>query len=105
MTVSPAPVAPEHRCPPPPCFWHEDTDGSRYLIPGCMTRVNNPDVDACDCPTLNDQLAAVRAELATLKRHYAGLQNWHNAITAAVSAHTDSVQIMKRAADRAGVGR
>lgn len=94
-----------HRCPPQPCFWHEDTDGTRYLIPGCMTRVNNPDVDACDCPTLNEQLDTVRHELATLQRHYAGLQTWHDHIVRAVYDHADGVKIMKAAADRAGVGR
>lgn len=99
------PEAEPHRSPPLPCFWHEDTDGARYLIPGCMTRVNNPDVGACDCPTLNEQLDAVRHELATLQRHYAGLQAWHDHITRAVYDHTDGVKIMKAAADRAGVGR
>jgi hypothetical protein len=95
---------PEHRCPPRPCYWHEEPEGGgRYLIPGCLTRVNNPDVDGCDCPTLNDQLAALREELATLRRHHAGLQNWHDVITAAVHAHPDSVQIMHAASKRAGL--
>lgn len=85
---------------PQPCHWHEDTDGTRYLIPGCMTRINNPDVDGCDCPTLNDQLTAARAELATLRRHHKGLQQWHDDITAAVHAHPDGIQIMRDAASR-----
>jgi hypothetical protein len=99
------PPEPEpHRCPPRPCYWHEEPEGGgRYLIPGCLTRINNPDIDGCDCPTLTDQLAAVREELATLRRHHTGLQRWHDAITAAVHAHPDSVQIMHAASKRAGL--
>lgn len=90
---------------PQPCHWYDDGHGGRYLIPGCMTRANSPDVDDCDCSTLDEQLDAARHELATLQRHYAGLQTWHDHIVRAVYDHADGVKIMKAAADRAGVGR
>jgi hypothetical protein len=90
-----------HRCPPLPCYWHQDADGTRHLIPGCMTRINNPDTDECDCPSTARQLDAARQELATLRRHQAGHQHWHDAIVAAVHAHPDSAQIMHDASKRA----
>ncbi|MFD9834477.1 hypothetical protein [[Kitasatospora] papulosa] len=88
---------------PQPCHWYDDGRGGRFLIPGCMTRVTNPDVDQCSCKTIQEQLAAARAEIASLKKSRKGLQNWHDHIVRAVYDHADGIQIMKRAADRAGV--
>jgi hypothetical protein len=85
------------------CQWHEETDGTRYLIPGCMARINDPDLDECDCPSLERQLAKVLEELAKLRRHKAGLQQWHDAVVRAVYDHRDGIAIMAaaaRAADR-----
>lgn len=76
------------------CQWHEEPDGTRYLIPGCMTRVNDPDADPCDCLMLEDELAKVRAELAKEKRHHEGLRHWHDQIVKAVYAHPDGIKIM-----------
>ncbi|MFB7461245.1 hypothetical protein [Streptomyces sp. NPDC056188] len=90
---------------PRPCQWYDDGRGGRFLIPGCMTRVINPDVDQCSCETIEEQLEAARAEIASLKRARDGLQAWHDQVTRAVYDHPDGIQIMKRAADRAGVGR
>lgn len=87
-----------HPSSPRSCYWHEDTDGTRYLIPGCIARVMNPDLDECTCPSLDRQLADVREELETLRRHHAGLQQWHDAIVRAVHDHRDGVQIMSGAA-------
>ncbi|MFD3741612.1 hypothetical protein [Streptomyces sp. NPDC058629] len=87
---------------PQPCHWYDDGRGGRFLIPGCMTRVTNPDVDQCSCKSIEEQLAAARKEIADLKRSRAGLQSWHDHITRAVYDHADGIQIMKRAADRAG---
>lgn len=86
-----------HKCPPRPCYWHEDADGSRYLIPGCLARINNPDLDECTCPSLDRQLAKAREELATLRRHQDGHQKWHDAIVRAVYDHPDGKQIMHAA--------
>lgn len=94
----------EHRGPQP-CHWYDDGHDGRFLIPGCMTRVINPDVEQCSCKTIEEQLADARAEIASLKQSRAGLQSWHDHITRAVYDHPDGVKIMKRAADRAGIGR
>ncbi|QQZ56879.1 hypothetical protein IFE09_27150 [Streptomyces microflavus] len=95
-------LPPEANEGPQPCHWYDDGHGGRFLIPGCMTRVINPDVDQCSCKTIEEQLAAAREEIANLKRSRASLQGWHDHITRAVYDHTDGIQIMKRAADRAG---
>jgi hypothetical protein len=86
---------------PQPCHWYDDGHGGRFLIPGCMTRVTNPDVDRCSCKTVEEQLEAARQEIAELKKSRSGLQNWHDAIVRAVYDHADGIQIMKAAADRA----
>lgn len=90
---------------PQPCHWYDDGHGGRFLIPGCMTRVINPDVDACSCKTIEEQLADARDEIAKLKHSRDSLQTWHDHITRAVYDHPDGVKIMKKAADRAGIGR
>lgn len=95
---------PESEERPQPCHWYDDGHGGRFLIPGCMTRVNNPDVDGCSCATVEEQLAEARAEIASLKRSRDSLREWHDHVTGAVYSHSEGIQIMKRAADRAGVG-
>lgn len=87
------------------CHWYDDGHGGRFLIPGCMTRVINPDVEQCSCKTVEEQLGSARREIAELKKSRAGLQNWHDAIVRAVYDHADGIQIMKTAADRAESGR
>lgn len=91
-----------HKCPPRPCYWHEDTDGTRYLIPGCLARINNPDLDECTCPSLDRQLTNAREELETLRRHHAGLQQWNDAIIRAVHDHRDGIEIMHTASTAVG---
>ncbi|MFD5031680.1 hypothetical protein ACFWM0_14880 [Streptomyces sp. NPDC058405] len=86
-----------HRCPPRPCYWHEDTDSTRYLIPGCLTRIHNPDIDECDCPTTNRQLEKTRQQLAEAQKALRSLRSWHDQIVNAVHAHHDGVQIMRAA--------
>lgn len=90
---------------PQSCHWYDDGHGGRFLIPGCMTRVINPDVEDCACKTVEEDLAAARKEIADLKRGRDGLQSWHDHITRAVYDHPDGIKIMKAAADRAGDGR
>lgn len=98
-------LPPEAEEGPQPCHWYDDGRGGRFLIPGCMTRVISPDVDQCSCKSIEEQLADARTEIANLKQSRAGLQSWHDHITRAVYDHHDGVKIMKRAADRAGIGR
>lgn len=98
-------LPPESEEGPQPCHWYDDGRGGRFLIPGCMTRVTSPDVDQCSCKTIEEQLADARDEIAKLKQGRDGLQKWHDHVTRAVYDHADGVQIMKRAADRAGIGR
>lgn len=90
-----------HPATPRPCYWHEDTDGTRYLIPGCMARVNDPDIDECTCPSLARQLEKARAEIAAMAKEKASLQGWHDAIVRAVYDHPEGVQIMAAAAKNA----
>ncbi|RSN13775.1 hypothetical protein DMH25_08280 [Streptomyces sp. WAC 01325] len=98
-------LPPEAEEGPQPCHWYDDGHGGRFLIPGCMTRVMNPDADECACRSIEEQLAAARREIADLTKQSNGLQTWHDHIVRAVYDHPDGTQIMKRAADRAGVGR
>jgi hypothetical protein len=86
---------------PQTCHWYDDGHGGRFMIPGCMARVVNPDIDICSCLTINEQLAAARREIADLKKSRDGLQQWQDHIVRAVYDHPDGIQIMKTAADRA----
>ncbi|MFB6881234.1 hypothetical protein ACFCY8_10410 [Streptomyces noursei] len=86
----------------PRCYWVHEPDGTRWLVPGCMSRVHDPDTDSCDCPTLAEELAAARCERDAAQRSYQGLREWTDSIIAAVHAHPDGKKIMKTAADRAG---
>jgi len=90
---------------PRPCQWYDDGHGGRFLIPGCMARVIDPDAEPCSCKTIDEQLDDARREIANLKQGRDGLQTWHDHVTRAVYDHPDGVKIMKRAADRAGIGR
>lgn len=87
------------------CHWYDDGHGGRFLIPGCMTRVINPDVEGCSCKTVEEDLAAARREIVSLKKSRDGLQAWHDSIVRAVYDHADGIKIMKHAADLAGGGR
>ncbi|MFF4576890.1 hypothetical protein ACFY15_00535 [Streptomyces sp. NPDC001373] len=86
-----------------PCHWYDDGHGGRYLVPGCATRAHDPDGETCTCPTLADQLAKARSEIAALRKAKKSFDHWHTAILVAVHAHPDGVQIMKSAAAQAGV--
>lgn len=48
--------------PPLACYWVQEPDGTRWLVPGCVARLHNADADACTCPTLARQLAQARRE-------------------------------------------
>ncbi|MEW2434340.1 hypothetical protein AB0952_09165 [Streptomyces caniferus] len=85
----------------PRCYWVHEPDGTRWLVPGCMGRVHDPDIDSCDCPNLAEELAAARSERDAAQRGYRGLRTWTDSIVAAVHAHPDGKKIMKAAADRA----
>ncbi|MFH0246155.1 hypothetical protein ACGRHY_27905 [Streptomyces sp. HK10] len=82
------------------CQWVHEPDGTRWLVPGCMARMHDPDADSCDCPTLADELATARSERDTARRHYQGLREWTDSIITTVHAHPDGRQIMREAAGR-----
>jgi hypothetical protein len=94
-------LPPEAEEGPQPCHWYDDGHGGRFLIPGCMARVVNPDIDVCSCRSLNEELTTARKEIADLTKKRDGLQTWHDHIVRAVYDHPDGVKIMKAAADRA----
>lgn len=91
-------LPPESQQSPQPCHWYDDGHGGRFLIPGCMARVINPDAETCSCKTIDEQLAEARAEIASLKRGREGLQKWHDSVIRAVYDHSDGVKIMRAAA-------
>lgn len=84
-----------------PCYWHDDVDGTRYLIPGCMARVQDPDVGDCTCPTLASQIAGLKQALSDAQFANASLQQWHNQVVRAVHNHPDHIAIMHDAAAQA----
>lgn len=77
-----------------PCYWHDDVDGTRYLIPGCMARVQDPDIGECTCPTLARQIAALKQALSDAQFANTGLQQWHDQVMRAVHDHPDAKAIM-----------
>ncbi|RZU28213.1 hypothetical protein EV284_6379 [Streptomyces sp. BK022] len=83
------------------CHWWEDPSGDRFLVPGCMTRVDNPDIDGCDCPTVEAELKAALEELAALRTKLASAQEWGGYVAQAVHSHRDGTAIMRKAADLA----
>ncbi|MFJ4988723.1 hypothetical protein ACIP9H_33605 [Streptomyces sp. NPDC088732] len=80
------------------CTWWEDEHGGRYLVPGCMARVDNPDIDECSCPSVETQLTKAQGRIAELERELRGLRSWHDCIVRAVHDHSDGKRIMKTAA-------
>lgn len=86
------------------CHWWDDGHGGRYLIPGCHARLENPDLEVCHCPTVEQQLEAARRQIAAAGRSLRGLQAWHDAIVRAVHDHPAGIEIMKAAADLAERG-
>ncbi|MFI8769518.1 hypothetical protein ACIGN6_32065 [Streptomyces sp. NPDC053792] len=85
--------------PPLACYWSEEPDGTRWLVPGCVARLHDVDAEACTCPTLADQLETARRERDEARHAHQSLKAWNDAIVAAVYAHPDGTGIMKNAAD------
>lgn len=77
-----------------PCYWHDDVDGTRYLIPGCMARVQDPDIGECTCPSLAQQIAVLKQALSDAQFANTGLQQWHDQVMRAVHDHPDAKAIM-----------
>lgn len=53
-----------HRDPEHRCHWHRDADGNTTLIPGCWSRVHDPDAE-CLCGTWSEETA--RETITALK--------------------------------------
>lgn len=77
-----------------PCYWHDDIDGTRYLIPGCMARIQDPDIGECTCPTLAGRIAKLKQALSDAQFANASLQQWHGQVMQAVHNHPDAKAIM-----------
>jgi hypothetical protein len=90
--------------PPLACYWVQEPDGTRWLVPGCVARLHDVETDACTCPTLAQQLVQAQDERDKAQRAHSGLREWTDAIIAAVNAHPDGKKIMKDAAERAARG-
>lgn len=86
--------------PPPVCYWHEDPHEGRWLVPGCLARLHDPDIETCDCPTTAEQLADSQGELDEARQRYADLEVWLDAIKDSVRAHPGGEQIMRDAVER-----
>lgn len=56
------PDRPDDTTSRPRCHWVREPDGVQWLVPGCMTRMFEPDVEGCDCSLLADELAAARTQ-------------------------------------------
>lgn len=79
-----------------PCHWYEDSDGGRWLIPGCIARALNPDTD-CTCSTLALDLEAALADLDKAQSRAQSTSAWASALLAAITEHADSSAITARA--------
>jgi hypothetical protein len=79
------------------CHWFEERDGSRILIPGCHTRINDPDTASCDCAMVVDKLNSMSEKLAVARRELEAQREWNRVITEAVYAHPDGTGIMHKA--------
>lgn len=62
------------------CRWvhDEDVPGGKFLVPGCWNRTIYGDHAECQCregpETIGDQLAALRHDIAALKKTVAALR-------------------------------
>ncbi|PAX86048.1 hypothetical protein CLM85_14545 [Streptomyces albidoflavus] len=94
-------LRPDSARPAPPlaCFWLQEPDGSRWLVPGCMDRMHDADIDACTCHHLDYRLAVAERHRAEAQRAHDGLRTWTDAVIASVHAHPDGTAIMRRAAE------
>ncbi|MEU3262146.1 hypothetical protein ABZ694_30925 [Streptomyces albidoflavus] len=94
-------LRPDSARPAPPlaCFWLQEPDGSRWLVPGCMDRMHDADIDACTCHHLDYRLAGTERHRAEAQRAHDGERTWTDAVIASVHAHPDGAAIIRRAAE------
>jgi len=79
------------------CHWYEPADepGARVMVPGCMTRVDDP--DQCTCEVTADAVIRLRAELETAEQAKRAVASSLADLTTAVMEHADGRQILARA--------
>ncbi|MBF4138146.1 hypothetical protein [Streptomyces albidoflavus] len=82
-------LRPDSARPAPPlaCFWLQEPDGSRWLVPGCMDRMHNADIDSCTCHHLDYRLAVAERHHAEAQRALDGVRPWTDAVIASVQAY------------------
>ncbi|MGW0647951.1 hypothetical protein ACWD4T_03965 [Streptomyces umbrinus] len=86
--------------PPLACYWVQEPDGTRWLVPGCVARLYDSDADACTCLTLAQQIVRHRTS-ATRRSAPTAVCVTERTPHRAVNAHPEGVKIMKDAAERA----
>lgn len=89
---------------PAGCYWWTDPDGALCLLPGCWSRVADPDAE-CTCATLAARLAATERTLHELRRRQEYADRWHTALAEALDAHPAGRDIRTDAAARRDAAR
>lgn len=79
------------------CHWYTPADepDARIMIPGCMTRVDDP--DQCTCEVTADTVIRLRGELEAAEQARRGVASLLADLTTAVTEHADGRQILARA--------
>ncbi|MBH1939247.1 hypothetical protein I5Q34_34170 [Streptomyces sp. AV19] len=81
---------------PRPCYWHEEPDGSRSLIPGCAARALDPDAE-CTCTLAEHHIADLHQQLDDVRRRYHRFERWHDCVMSALRAHPDGGNVYRAA--------
>jgi hypothetical protein len=86
---------------PAGCYWWTDPDGDLCLMPGCMSRVQDPEAE-CTCDKLASRLVRAERRLQDMREREQYAATWWTALRAAVDARPDSADILSDARRRAG---
>lgn len=86
------------------CHWYIEADGSRWLIPGCISRANDLDAE-CTCRTQAAELADLHDQLDRARARHKGMRQWTDALNAAINSHSDAAALMRAAHEALRVRR
>lgn len=80
-----------------PCHWYENPDhpGERFLIPGCYSRLDDP--DQCTCTHPWDELPRLRRQVAELEAQLRDAQQRYSDLLSMVAAHPDGAAVLDNA--------